>query len=90
MSEWLETCEACEGKGCAACRQQGYVAHLCPSTEDMDEVAALLAQDDQLKADLNRDAEIATYFFKALINHGMPAQPASQLVDTFYQAWVYE
>ena len=87
MSEWLQTCEACNGQGCTACRMQGYVAHLCPSPEDMDDIAVLLAQDDQLKADLTRDAQITAYFFKALLNHGMTVHGAELLADTFYDRW---
>lgn len=85
-----EECIVCEGDGelfeaeCSTCQGEGYLPHGC----EQDRATALLAEEDQLKADLYRDAQIAAYHRDCLIEQGFSEHIAESMAQARYELWV--
>ena len=80
---WLEAHEPCNGQGCEGCRGVGLVAH----GHQPDEAAALLAHDDQVMQELDRDAQIAAYHRDAFLRFGFSEHAAENMVMSYYCGW---
>jgi len=89
-----QTCPQCGGLGppCTNCID-GLVPHGCKDGTDTtdlvgeDEVARLVALDDQIKADLHRDAEIAAHLRHSLLDQGFSEKAAESMALSWYESW---